>query len=162
MLSSGYVLSIPVFFDTVFYLLIPLGKADVKRTGSDVTIVATSWMVLFALKAAEQLQECGISCEVIDPRTLWPLDKETIIQSVKKTGHCLVVTEAPAEGGWSGEASSVIHEHCFGDLKRPVRRLCSVRTGIPYGPTLERQVIPSEQKIVSAVEELLAEQSVPA
>lgn len=119
-------------------------------------------MVLFALKAAEQLQECGISCEVIDPRTLWPLDQETIIGSVKKTGYCLVVTEAHAEGGWSGEVSSVVHEYCFDDLNRPVKRLCSIRTGMPYGPTLERQVIPNEQKIVHAVQELLGEPTASA
>ena len=134
--------------------LIPLGRADVKRAGDDVTIVATSWMVTFALRAAETLAAEGISCEVVDPRTLWPLDKETIIRSVKKTGLCLVVTEAPAEGGWSGEASSVIHEHCFADLKKPVKRHCAIRTGIPYGPVLERQVIPSENSIVQAVREL--------
>jgi pyruvate/2-oxoglutarate/acetoin dehydrogenase E1 component len=134
--------------------LIPLGKADVKRTGEDVTIIATSWMVSFALKAAEKLQEDGISCEVVDPRTLWPLDKETIVRSVKKTGLCLVVTEAPAEGGWSGEASSVVHERCFRDLKKPVKRHCAIRTGIPYGAVLERQVIPSEDSIAEAVWEL--------
>jgi len=134
--------------------LVPLGKADVKRAGDDVTVIATSWMVGFALKAAEKLAADGISCEVIDPRTLWPLDRETIIQSVRKTGLCLVVTEAPAEGGWSGEASSVVHEHCFGDLKKPVKRHCAIRTGIPYGPILERQVVPSEESIVAAVREL--------
>jgi len=135
--------------------LIPLGQADVKRKGNDVTIIATSWMVLFALKAAANLQEEGISCEVIDPRTLWPLDKETIIQSARKTGFCLVVTEAPAEGGWSGEASSVVHEHCFRELKKPVKRLCAIRTGIPYGPVLERQVIPSADSIAGAVRDLV-------
>jgi len=135
--------------------LIPLGKADIKRAGDDVTIVATSWMVSFALQAAEQLAEEGISCEVIDPRTLWPLDKETIIESVKKTGLCLVVTEAPAEGGWSGEASSVVHEHCFDALKKPVKRHCAIRTGIPYGPTLEREVIPGAESIAGAVRELI-------
>ncbi|MBT3296551.1 MAG: alpha-ketoacid dehydrogenase subunit beta [Verrucomicrobia bacterium] len=134
--------------------LIPLGKADVKRTGDNVTIIATSWMVSFALQAAETLADEGISCEVIDPRTLWPLDKETIIQSVKKTGLCLVVTEAPAEGGWSGEASSVVHEHCFSELKKPVKRHCSIRTGIPYGATLEREVIPGAESIAGAVREL--------
>ncbi len=135
--------------------LIPLGQAEVKRTGEDVTIIATSWMVSFALEAAEHLQEEGISCEVIDPRTLWPLDKETITHSVRKTGLCLVVTEASAEGGWSGEASSVVHEHCFADLKRPVKRHCGMRTGIPYGPTLERQCIPGAESIAGAVVELL-------
>jgi len=135
--------------------LIPIGKADIKRAGVDVTIVATSWMVLFALRAAEKLQEEGISCEVIDPRTLWPLDKDTIACSVRKTGLCLLVTEAPEEGGWSGEVASVVYERCFRDLKKPVRRLCGMRTGIPYGPVLERQVIPSEASIIEAVRELV-------
>ena len=135
--------------------LIPLGKADVKRAGTDVTVIATSWMVLFALKAAERLAAEGISCEVVDPRTLWPLDKQTLVQSVKKTGLCLVVTEAPEEGGWSGEASSVVHEHCFSNLKKPVKRHCSVRTGIPYGPVLERQLVPGEESIIKAVRELV-------
>ena len=135
--------------------LIPLGKADVKRQGDDVTIIATSWMVQFALRAAEQLAQEGISCEVVDPRTLWPLDKETIINSVKKTGRCMVVTEAPMEGGWSGEAASVVHENCFKDLKKPVKRLCTVRTGIPYGPVFEREIIPNEPKIVDAVKMII-------
>ena len=135
--------------------LIPLGKADVKRQGDDVTIIATSWMVQFALRAAEQLADDGVSCEVVDPRTLWPLDKETIINSVKKTGRCIVVTEAPMEGGWSGEAASVVHENCFADLKKPVKRLCTVRTGIPYGPVFEREIIPNEPKIVDAVKTIM-------
>jgi pyruvate/2-oxoglutarate/acetoin dehydrogenase E1 component len=135
--------------------LIPLGKADVKRQGDDVTIIATSWMVQFALRAAEQLADDGVSCEVVDPRTLWPLDKETIINSVKKTGRCIVVTEAPMEGGWSGEAASVVHENCFEDLKKPVKRLCTVRTGIPYGPVFEREIIPNEPKIVDAVKTIM-------
>ena len=135
--------------------LIPLGKADVKRQGDDVTIIATSWMVQFALRAAEQLAEDGVSCEVVDPRTLWPLDKETIINSVKKTGRCIVVIEAPMEGGWSGEAASVVHENCFEDLKKPVKRLCTVRTGIPYGPVFEREIIPNEPKIVDAVKTIM-------
>ena len=126
-----------------------------KRAGTDVTVIATSWMVLFALKAAERLAAEGISCEVVDPRTLWPLDKQTLVQSVKKTGLCLVVTEAPEEGGWSGEASSVVHEHCFSNLKKPVKRHCSVRTGIPYGPVLERQLVPGEESIIKAVRELV-------
>jgi pyruvate dehydrogenase E1 component beta subunit len=135
--------------------LIPLGVADVKRQGDDVTIIATSWMVSFALQAAETLAAEGVSCEVIDPRTLWPLDKETIIRSVRKTRRCLVVTEAPAEGGWSGEASAVVHENCFSVLKKPVMRHCAIRTGIPYGPVLERQVIPSATSIVRAVRNLV-------
>ncbi len=135
--------------------LIPLGKARIKRQGNDITIIATSWMVTFALNAAEQLAEEGISCEVIDPRTIWPLDKETIITSVKKTKHCLVVTEAPAEGGWSAEAASVVHENCFDCLRKPVKRNTGLRTGIPYGPILELQVIPSAEKIAADVRELI-------
>jgi pyruvate dehydrogenase E1 component beta subunit len=136
--------------------LLPLGVADIKREGSDVSIIATSWMVLHALAAAEKLAAEGISCEVIDPRTLWPLDKETLIQSVSKTKHCVVVTEAPAEGGWSGEAAAVVSEGCFGDLKKPVRRVCGMRTGIPYGAILEKAVVPSEGWISQAVRDLLS------
>ena len=135
--------------------LIPLGKADIKRQGDDVTIIATSWMVQFALRAAEQLAQEGVFCEVVDPRTLWPLDKQTIIDSVKKTGRCIVVTEAPMEGGWSGEAASVVHENCFENLKKPVKRLCTVRTGIPYGPVFEREIIPNEPKIIDAVKAII-------
>ena len=90
-------------------------------------------MVLHALAAAEELSEEGVSCEVIDPRTLWPLDKDVIIDSVEKTQHCVVVTEAPAEGGWSGEAAAVVQENCFDALKKPIKRVCGMRTGVPYG-----------------------------
>jgi pyruvate/2-oxoglutarate/acetoin dehydrogenase E1 component len=136
--------------------LIPLGKAHVKREGEDVSIIATSWMVGFALEAAEQLSNEGISCEVIDPRTIWPLDKETIVNSVNKTKRCIVVTEAPAEGGWSGEVASVVSEQCFDMLEKPVRRNTGLRTGIPYGPVLELQVIPSVEKIVEDVREIIS------
>ena len=122
--------------------VIPLGVADVKRPGRDLTIVATSWMVLHALAAADELVREGIECEVVDPRTLYPLDEKTIVDSVAKTGRCLVVTEAPAAGGWSGEVAAVVQEACFGRLGRPVRRLCGRRTGIPYDKDLERAVVP--------------------
>lgn len=135
--------------------LVPLGVADVKRQGEDVTIIATSWMVLAALEAADELAEEGISCEVIDPRTLWPLDKDTVTASVDKTKHCLVVTEAPAEGGWSAEAATVVMENCFDSLAKPVKRLCGMRTHIPYG-IIERLAVPSAESITAAVHELLA------
>ena len=134
---------------------IPLGVADVKREGKDVTIIATSWMVLHALKAAERLAQEGISCEVVDPRTLWPLDKETIVRSVSKTKRCVVVTEAPAEGGWSGEAAAVVMENCFADLAGPVKRVCGMRTGIPYGAELERAVVPDDEWVIAGVREVL-------
>ncbi len=133
---------------------IPIGVADVKRKGEDVTIIATSWMVLQALAAAEKLALEGISCEVIDPRTLWPLDKESLAKSVAKTGHCIVVTEAPAEGGWSAEAAAVVMENCFDDLRKPVKRVSGMRTGIPYG-TLEKAVVPNDDWIIDAVRDLL-------
>lgn len=136
--------------------LIPFGVADVKREGSDVTIIATSWMVLHALAAAETLAKEGVSCEVVDPRTLWPLDKETLARSVSKTKHCVVVTEAPAEGGWSGEAAAVVSDLCFYDLKKPVKRVCGMRTGIPYGAALEKAVVPNDEWIVAAVREVLS------
>ena len=133
---------------------VPLGKADVKREGSDVTILATSWMVLHALAAAEKLAEQGISAEVVDPRTLWPLDKEAIARSVNKTGRCVVVTEAPAEGGFSGELSAVVMENCFTALKKPVLRVCGMRTGVPYGAVLEKAVVPNPDWIVNGVKSL--------
>ena len=134
--------------------LIPLGVADIKRQGDDVTIIATSWMLQFVQAAAEKLAQEGISCEIIDPRTLWPLDKETILNSVHKTKRCIVVTEAPAEGGWSAEAATVVNENCFGILKAPVKRITGMRTGIPYGP-LERKVLPSAESIEEAVRKIL-------
>jgi acetoin:2,6-dichlorophenolindophenol oxidoreductase subunit beta len=136
--------------------VVPFGVADVKRAGADVTIIATSWMVLHALAAAEKLAREGISCEVVDPRTLWPLDKDTLCKSVAKTRHCVVVTEAPAEGGWSGEAAAVIGEGCFGELKKPVKRVCGMRTGVPYGTVLEKAVVPDDEWIATAVREVLA------
>jgi pyruvate dehydrogenase E1 component beta subunit len=130
---------------------VPLGVADVKRKGTDVTVIATSWQVLNALSAADELAKEGISVEVVDPRTIWPLDKEKLINSVRKTKKCIVVTDAPAEGGWSGEASSVIHEECFDVLHKPVMRLAGMRTGIPYPTELEKACVPSVQSIFEAV-----------
>jgi pyruvate dehydrogenase E1 component beta subunit len=135
---------------------VPFGVAEVRRSGQDVTIIATSFMVLQAMAAADKLAAEGISCEVIDPRTLWPLDKQTIWRSVNKTGRCVVVTEAPAEGGWSGEAAATVMEGCFATLKRPVTRVCGLRTGIPYPTHLEKAVVPSDEWIVQAVREILS------
>ena len=94
---------------------------------------------------------------MVDSRTLWSLDKETLCRSAAKTGRCLVVTEAPAEGGWSGEAAAVINEGCWGLLKRPVRRVCGMRTGIPYGAALERAVVPNDEWIAEAARALMRE-----
>jgi pyruvate dehydrogenase E1 component beta subunit len=135
--------------------VLPLGVADIKREGSDLTIVANSWMVLHALAAAEELSKEGFSCEVVDPRTLYPLDEQKIYDSVKKTGLCLVVNEAPASGGWSGEVSAVVMEHCFNSLKKPVKRLTGMRTGIPYDKDLERAVVPGVKEVIEAAKSLL-------
>ena len=135
--------------------LVPFGVADVKRPGADLTIIATSYMVSQALLAAQKLAVEGISAEVVDPRTLWPLDKATLVNSVLKTGRCMVVTEAPAEGGWSGEAAAVIAEACFGALKKPVKRVCGMRTGIPYPTQLEKAAVPNDEWIAAAARELV-------
>jgi pyruvate/2-oxoglutarate/acetoin dehydrogenase E1 component len=135
--------------------LLPLGQAEVKRTGKDLTIVANSWMATHALAAAEELAGEGIECEVVDPRTLYPLDRETILGSVRKTGRCLVVNEAPADAGISAEVAAIVSEGCFGDLKKPVKRLTGQRTGIPYDKDLERMVVPGESDVVREVKALL-------
>jgi len=135
--------------------VIPLGVADVKRQGTDLTIIANSWMVLHAMAAADELSTQGISCEVVDPRTLYPLDEKALEDSVRKTGRCLVVNEAPADGGWSATAAAVVTERCFGSLKKPVRRLCGKRTGIPYDKDLERAVVPGVSDVVREARALL-------
>lgn len=130
---------------------IPLGKADVKRSGKDVTIVATAIMVHKALEAAKELEAEGIDVEIIDPRTLVPLDEETIIESVKKTGKCIVVHEAVKRGGYGGEIASMIAEsEAFDYLDAPIKRLGGLAVPIPYNPTLEKAVIPQVPDIIEA------------
>ncbi|MEM1502674.1 alpha-ketoacid dehydrogenase subunit beta [Domibacillus sp. 8LH] len=133
---------------------IPLGKADVKREGTDVTIVATAIMVHKALEAAAELEKEGISVEVIDPRTIVPLDEETIIESVKKTGRLIVVHEAVKRGGIGGEIASMIAEsEAFDYLDAPIKRLGGLAVPIPYNPTLEKAAIPQVPDIIAAVKE---------
>lgn len=135
---------------------IPLGKADVKRKGTDVTVVATAVMVHKALEAAVELEKEGISVEVIDPRTLVPLDEETIIRSVKKTSRLIVVHEAVKRGGFGGEIASIIAEsEAFDYLDAPIKRLGGKPVPIPYNPTLERAAIPQVPDIIEAVKETL-------
>lgn len=133
---------------------IPLGKADVKREGTDVTIVATAIMVHKALEAAAELEKEGISVEVVDPRTIVPLDEQTIINSVKKTGHLIVVHEAVKRGGIGGEIASMIAEsEAFDYLDAPIKRLGGLAVPIPYNPTLEKAAIPQVPDIITAVKE---------
>lgn len=140
---------------------IPLGKAEVKREGTDITIVATAIMVHKALEAAAELEKEGISVEVVDPRTLVPLDTETIIESVAKTGHLVVVHEAVKRGGFGGEIASMIAEsEAFDYLDAPIKRLGGVETPIPYNPELEKAAIPQVPDIVNVVKETLTKKAV--
>jgi len=134
---------------------IPLGVADVKRIGRDVTIVAKLLMLHRALEAAEELSKEGIEVEVIDPRTLVPFDKETVINSVKKTNRLLIVDEGPRTGGWAAEVASTVIEEAMDYLDTPIRRLCTYDVPIPFSPVLENYVIPSKDKIIQTVREML-------
>lgn len=135
---------------------IPLGVADIKHAGDDITIVATGIMVHKALEAAKRLAELNISVEVVDPRTLVPLDKQTIIDSVIKTGKAVVVTESVKRSGFSAELASVIVENeSFDFLDAPVIRLAGKEVPIPYQPELEKLAVPQVEDIVEACVELM-------
>ena len=134
---------------------IPLGKADIKRAGTDVTVVATSAMVPRALSAATVLERDGISVEVVDPRTLQPLDEETILASVRKTNRLLIVHEAWVRGGFGAEVAAMVVDKAFDYLDAPVARLGAPHTPMPYNDRLELEVIPSQDRIVEAIRELL-------
>ncbi|MBE0587113.1 MAG: alpha-ketoacid dehydrogenase subunit beta [Hydrogenophaga sp.] len=136
---------------------IPLGKADIKREGSDVTIIATLLMLHRALTVAEQLAAQGISTEVIDPRSLVPLDVDTIAESIAKTNHVVVVSEDVERAGVAAEIVATINDHCFFDLEAPVQRVCAANTPIPFGPASERHVIPQVEDITAAVHRVLAD-----
>ena len=135
--------------------VIPLGEAEVKREGTDVTIVAIGFMVSQALKAAKSLEQDGISAEVVDPRTLIPLDEEAILSSVAKTHKVLVVDEAHLRCGAAAEIAAVIADKGFDNLDAPVKRLTTPDVPVPFSPPLEKFVIPDDKKIVSAIKELL-------
>ncbi|HDN05604.1 alpha-ketoacid dehydrogenase subunit beta [Candidatus Bathyarchaeota archaeon] len=134
---------------------VPLGVADVKREGEDVTVVATLYMVHKALEAAEKLETEGISVEVVDPRTLTPLDKQTIIKSVKKTGRLVVVSEDCKTAGVSAEIAAVVAEEAIDYLDAPIKRVAEPDTPIPFSPPLEQYVIPNEKSIIKAVREVV-------
>jgi pyruvate/2-oxoglutarate/acetoin dehydrogenase E1 component len=134
---------------------IPFGVAKVKTKGSDVTVVATMYMVHKALNAASELENEGVSVEVIDPRTLTPMDKKTIVDSVKKTGRLVVVSEDCKTGGVSAEIASVVVEEAIDYLDAPIKRVTGADTPIPFSPPLERYVIPNEKTIIKAVKEVV-------
>jgi len=136
---------------------IPLGKADIKREGKDVTVVALAWLVHEAVAAAEEFAGEGISIEVVDPRTLAPLDTETICSSVQKTGRLVIADEAGPTAGFSAEVAAVATEDAatFARLKAPVKRVCALQVPIPYSPILEDYVFPDRQRIIAGIREVL-------
>jgi pyruvate dehydrogenase E1 component beta subunit len=134
--------------------LIPFGVADVKRSGEDVTIVATSSMVRVALAAAEQLSADGISAEVIDPRTLVPLDEDALVRSAEKTGRVIVVDEGHRRYGVSAELAAVIADRAFYSLDAPVKRLGAMDVPIPFSPPLEDETVPTPDSVAAAAREL--------
>jgi acetoin:2,6-dichlorophenolindophenol oxidoreductase subunit beta len=138
---------------------VPFGVADIKREGSDVTIVATGWMVKKSLAAAEKLSQQGISAEVIDPRTLAPLDTNTIIKSVKKTGRLVLVDQATRHASAAAIIAAEVAEHGGRALKVPIKMVTALDTTIPFSEPLENYVLPSEEKIVSAVKSVVARQA---
>ena len=130
---------------------IPLGKGDIKRAGEDVTIIATGKMVHEALAAAKMLEADGISAEVLDPRTLYPLDKELIAQSLSKTHRAVIVTEENRRGGYGGEISAMIAEEMFDLLDCPIVRIGALDTPVPFAPVLEQVYLPNAQDIANAI-----------
>lgn len=130
---------------------IPLGKGDIKRAGEDVTIIATGKMVHEALAAAKMLEADGISAEVLDPRTLYPLDKALIAQSLSKTHRAVIVTEENRRGGYGGEISAMIAEEMFDLLDCPIVRIGALDTPVPFAPVLEQVYLPNAQDIANAI-----------
>ena len=133
---------------------IPFGVADVKREGSDITIVATSSMVLVALEAAEMLAEVGISAEVVDPRTTVPLDKETLVGSAKKTSRAIVVDEGYEQYGVTAEIASVIADGAFYNLDAPVKRMGAMNVPVPFSPMLEDLTVPTAETVTEMAKTL--------
>ncbi len=135
--------------------LIPFGKAEIKRRGNDVTIFTTSLMVHKSLAAADKLAKEGISVEIIDPRTLVPLDKETLINSLKKTGKLVIATEDCKTAGIAAEICAIVVEEAFDYLDAPIKRVCTLDVPLPFSPPLEDYVVPDEKDIIDAVKDLM-------
>jgi pyruvate dehydrogenase E1 component beta subunit len=133
---------------------LPLGVADIKRVGKDITLVATSSMVQVALGAAALLERIGISAEVVDPRTTWPLDEKTLVESAKKTSRAIVIDEGYGRYGVTAELASVIAEGAFYNLEAPVKRMGAMHVPIPFSPALEDLTVPTEQSVFEAAKSL--------
>jgi pyruvate/2-oxoglutarate/acetoin dehydrogenase E1 component len=135
--------------------LVPIGKGNIVRQGKHLTIVTYGWMVYIAREAAQELAHEGIEIEIIDLRTLLPLDEEIIINSVKKTYHAIILHEAIQRGGIGGEIAAMIAERAFDYLDAPIKRIASLNTPVPFASTLEEDFLPGKDKVLKAVRELL-------
>jgi len=135
--------------------LVPIGKAKVIREGKHVTIVSYSRMLKFCKEAADELAKQGISCEIIDLRTIKPLDIATVAESVRKTHRCVLVEEGHVFAGISAEVGFQVMEHCFDDLDAPLQRVCSRETPLPYSKPLEKETLPNKERILFALQEVL-------
>ncbi|HSI19713.1 MAG TPA: alpha-ketoacid dehydrogenase subunit beta [Sphingomonas sp.] len=135
--------------------LVPIGKADVKRPGSDVTIVAFAGTVPPALAAAEALSKDGINAEVVDLRTIVPMDKETILRSVAKTGRLVIVDNSHRVGSVASEVAAIVSEEGFDSLRKPIQRLTAPAVHVPYNARLEKQLFPGKDAIVAAVQRIM-------
>jgi len=132
-------------------IFLPLGEAEVVKEGSDVTLVAAGVMRYHGMEAAEKLQEKGVSVEVIDPRTLMPLDKDTIINSVKKTGRLVVADEGYSPCGLGAEIMAMVQDHVFDYLDAPMKRVCTLSAPTPYSPPLQNALVPNAEQIMDAI-----------
>jgi len=135
--------------------VIPFGKADIKREGRHVTVVATSLMVHKAINAAQKLEKEGISLEIVDPRTIVPLDKKTILESVKKTSKLVIVDEDYERCGFASEIAAMVAEEGLFYLDSPIKRVATPNVPIPYSPALEKVVIPDEDRIIKTVKQIV-------
>jgi pyruvate dehydrogenase E1 component beta subunit len=136
-------------------VLIPLGKADVKREGSDVTVIATGWMVHQALDAADRLAQEGVQVEVVDPRCLAPFDKETAYASVRKTHRAVIAEEAIKTGAFGAQIAAWLAEELFDELDAPIQRVAAKDVPMPFSPPMEEYVLPSVGDVVAAVQRIL-------
>lgn len=136
--------------------LVPIGEGDIKRTGSDITVVTYATGVHWSLEAADLISKEGVEVEVVDLRSLIPFDKEMILSSVKKTGKVLIVHEDALTGGIGGEMAALISEHAFEHLDAPIRRVAAIDAPVPYAPTLEEYVLPNAKKVLHALRMLAA------
>ncbi len=136
--------------------VVEIGKADIKREGSDITVVTYGSMVHFSLEAAEILSKEGVEVEIVDLRTLLPIDKEAVLKSVRKTGKLCTIHEDTLTAGMGGEISAIVAEHAFDSLDAPIKRIAAIDTPVPYAPPLEEFFSPNTDKILKALRELAA------